>query len=220
MDHVRNGEIKKILVIDDDAAAREGFGFPIEELAIAPVLEDGPITDLERFVESVPRKAQAVLSDYRLTTSGVYSAFNGDEVVAACYRQGIPGLLCTQYTDVVTEVSRSLLRFIPSLLKTNSPAPETIRASLRHCQDELHGSFHPSRRPWRTLVRVHDASEDENYCHVIVPAWSPNQAIRLYLQDLPDAIRPLMTAGARLHAKVNISAHSFDEVYFDEWEED
>ena len=27
-----------------------------------------------------------------------------------------------------------------------------------------------------------------------------------------------MTAGARLHAKVNIGARSFEEVYFDEWE--
>ena len=217
--HLTNGAIKQILVVDDDAAAREGFGFPIEELQITPVLEDGPITNLERFVEDVPGRAQAVLCDYRLTASA-YSVFNGDEVVAACYRVGIPGILCTQYTDVVTEVNRRLLRFIPSLLKTSSPAPEAIRASLRHCQDELHGSFHPARRPWRTLVRVHDASDDANYCHVVVPAWSSDQVIRLYIQDLPDAIRPLMTAGARLHAKVNIGARSFDEVYFDEWEPD
>ena len=27
-----------------------------------------------------------------------------------------------------------------------------------------------------------------------------------------------MTAGARLHAKVNIGARSFEDVYFDEWE--
>ena len=90
--------IERILVVDDDAGAREGFGYPIEDLGITPVSEPGPITDLERFVEEIPDRAQAVVCDYRLKTDGAYSSFNGDEVIAACYRRGIPGLLCTQYT--------------------------------------------------------------------------------------------------------------------------
>ena len=139
-------------------------------------------------------------------------------MVAACYRRGIPGLLCTQYTNVGVEMIRGLRRFIPSLLNTSSPTPDDIRASLHACQEELSGSFHPARRPWRALVRVHDASPDEDYCHVIVPAWSADQEIRLYFEDLPKKIRPRMKTGARLHAKVNIGADSFEEVYFYEWE--
>ena len=210
--------IKRILVVADDAGAREGFGCPIEELGITPVSEPGPITDLRRFVEEVRGRAQAVVCDYRLKTDGAYSSFNGDEVVAACYRRGIPGLLCTQYTDVVVEMNRRLLRFIPSLLRTSSPTPQDIAASLRRCQAELAGSVHPARRPWRTLVRVRDAEEEAGHCHVVVPAWNAHQAIRLYFHDVPDEIAPCMTAGARLHAKVNIGARSFEEVYFDEWE--
>ena len=79
--------------------------------------------------------------------------------------------------------------------------------------------YHPARRPWRTLVRVDDVSQDGNYCHVVVPAWNPHQAIRLYFHDIPHDILPrLKTKGSRLHAKVNIGAVSFEDVYFDEWE--
>lgn len=212
-----NHAIERILIVDDDSAAREGFGYPIEELGITPVPEQGPITDLHRFLEEVPRRAQAVLCDYRLKTDGRYSSVNGDELVAACYRQGIPGLLCTQYSDVFVEMNRRLRRFIPALLTTSSPTPQVIDAALRRCRDELAGSVHPARRPWRTLVRVHDA-EEANYCHVVVPAWNPHKKIRLYFQDVPEEVRPRMGAGARLHAKVNIGADSFEEIYFDEWE--
>ena len=218
MKHRGSSVIERILVVDDDAAARQAFCVPIEELEITPVLEEGPITDLERFVEHVPRRAQAVLCNYRLKTDGTYSSYNGDEVVAACYRSGIPGLLYTQYPDVVDEMDRRLLRFIPSLLKTNSPTPEAIRAALHACQEELSGSIHPARQPWRTLVRVSGAPEEADYCHVVVPAWNADKEIRLYVRDLPAEIAPCMTAGSRLHAKVNIGADSSEDVYFDEWE--
>ena len=211
-------EIERILVVDDDAGAREGFGYPIEELGITPVSERGPITDLGRFVEAIPDRAQAVICDYRLKAEGTYSSYNGDEVIAECYRRGIPGLLCTQYTDVAVEMNRRLLRYIPSLLRTSSPTPQDIGASLLRCQEEIAGSVHPARRPWRTLVRVRDAEEEAGHCHVVVPAWDAHQAIRLYFRDLPGDIRPCMTPESRLHAQVNIGARSFEEVYFDEWE--
>ena len=218
MNNSSSSAIESILVVDDDAEAREGFCYSIEELEITPVLEEGPIKNLAQFVTQVPCRAHAVLCDYRLKASGTYSSYNGDEVVAACYRRGIPGLLCTPFTDVVFEMNRQRRRFIPSLLNTSSPTPQDIGDALRRCQEELAGSVHPAREPWRTLVRVHAGPTDAGYCHVIVPAWNANQAIRLYLEDLPDMIRPRMTTGARLHAKVNIGADSFEEVYFDEWE--
>lgn len=210
--------IERILIVDDDAGAREGVGCSVEELGITPVPEPGPITDLDKFVAKFPDEAQAVVCGYRLKTGGAYSSFNGDDVVAACYRRGIPGLLCTQYTDVVVEMNRRLLRFIPSLLRTSSPPPQDIAAALRRCQEELAGSVHPARRPWRTLVRVRAVEEEAGHCHVVVPAWDAHQAIRLYFHDIPDEIVPRLTAGERLHAKVNIGARSFKEVYFDEWE--
>ena len=83
---------------------------------------------------------------------------------------------------------------------------------------KLAGSVHPARRPWRTLVRVRDVSEEAGHCRVVVPAWNPHQAIQLHFHDIPDEIVLHMTAGARLHAKVNIGARSVEEICFDEWE--
>lgn len=80
------------------------------------------------------------------------------------------------------------------------------------------GSVHPAKRPWRTLVRVRDVSPEAGHCRVVVPAWNAHHAIRLYFRDIPDEAALRMTAGARLHAKVNIGARSREEVRFDEWE--
>ena len=210
--------IDRVLIVDDDAGARAGFAYSVEDLGMTPVAEEGPITDLRGFVGGVTSRARAVLCDYRLKAHGGYSSFNGDEIVAACYQHGIPSLLCTQYTDVVTEMNRRLLRFIPSLLKTSSPEPNAILSSLMRCQDELSGSFHPGRKPWRSLVRVHDVPQDCDYCHVVVPAWNPDQEVRLYFNDVPSGLHQIMRAGSRMHAQVNIGAGSVEDLYFDEWE--
>lgn len=98
-------------------------------------------------------------------------------------------------------------------LKLRRESPRGTDASLR-----LSGSVGPADRPWRTLVRVRDVAEEEGCCHVVVPAWNAHQAIRLYFNDVPDDIRPHMTAGARLHAMVNIGARGIEAVRFDAWE--
>lgn len=209
---------ERILVVDDDPGAREVFSFPIEELGKKAVKEKGPITDIREFIAEFPHKADAILSDYHLKKRGEYASFNGDVLVAECYKNGIPGLLCTQYTDVATELNRYHLRFIPSLLKTNSPDPDSILISLNRCRDEISGSFHPTRKPWRTLVRIDGVDEEGSYCHVIVPAWNPNQAIRLYFDSIPSELHRLLEPGRRLHALVNIGAESFEDVFFEKWE--
>lgn len=40
----------------------------------------------------------------------------------------------------------------------------------------------------------------------------------MHFQDIPRRVLPNMTGGLRLHAKVNIGAERFEDVYFDEWE--
>jgi len=216
---IQDRTISRVLVVDDNPAAREGFGYPIEELALVPVSEDGPLTDIGTFIAQLPGKADAILCDYHLMKHD-YASFNGDELTAACYKEGIPALLCTQFTDVDVTLNRNCLRYIPSLLRTSSPDPATIASSLDRCLQEIKGSFHPARKPWRTLVRVGDVGGDDRYCYVVVPAWNPRKQVRLYLDNLPADIRPLLCPGKRLHAQVNIGAPAYEELYFVEWERD
>jgi len=210
--------IETILVVDDESEARTGFGYSVEDLGLTPVEEEGPIGHLQGYVAKVRTKADAVLCDYRLRTRGSYSRFNGDAIVAECYRRGIPGVICTMYTDVFIEMSRVERRFIPSVIRTNSPDPDEVIRSLLFCRDEIHGIFHPARKPWRAMVRIEDVAEDADYCHAIVPTWNPHQAIRLSLQDIPESIRPSIAPGFRLFAYTNVGADNSDDVYFSKWE--
>ena len=218
MSSVTDSYIERILVVDDESEARVGFGYSVEDLGLTPVDEAGPINDLGRFVAELESKADAVLCDYRLKTQGAYSRFNGDAIVAECYRRGIPGVMCTMYTDVFVEMSRMDRRYIPSVIKTNSPDPGDVIRSLLFCREEIRGVFHPARKPWRALVRIEDVVEDADYCYAVVPTWNPHQAIRLALGDIPASIRPNVTAGFRLFAQINTGADSSDDVYFSEWE--
>ena len=47
---IQNSVISRMLIVDDDPSAREGYSYPVEELDIKPVLKHGPVTDVARFV--------------------------------------------------------------------------------------------------------------------------------------------------------------------------
>ena len=149
-----------------------------------------------------------------------YAACNGDELVAECYRADIPGILCTTFTDVGITIRRDCLRYIPALLKTNSPDPEALVEGLKRCIGEMKQVFRPARRPWRTLVRVVEMDEDGRYFYVVVPAWSPWKKIRLYNDGVPGKIRRLLKPGRRFHAQVNTGASSDEDLFFVSWESD
>jgi hypothetical protein len=215
--NIQSKEISRVLIIDDDPAAREGFGYPIEDLGLLPVYELGPVNDVETFLMTFGTKADAVLCDYHLKKHD-YAQFDGDILTAACFKAGIPSLLCTTFADGHDTINRQSLRFIPSFLRTHSPAPMEIVAAYESCLREMQGNFLPSRRPWRTLVRVVEMENDDGYFYVVVPGWSPSTKIKLYLTDLPVKIRDIIQLGKRLHAQVNIGADCYEDLFFDEWE--
>lgn len=220
---IQNRTISSVLVVDDDPYAREGFGYPIEELGLEPILEKGPINNIRNFLADLPAKADVVLCDYHLKKRD-YAMYNGDVLLAECYKASIPGLLCTTYTDIDVTLNRDCLRYIPSLLLTTSPEPQMILSSLDHCIQEIDGTFQPCRKPWRTLVRVDEFIRGDNtedlvgYCYVFVPAWNPQKRIRLYINNFPPEIKPLLEPGKRLHAHVNLGADTYEELYFVNWE--
>lgn len=74
-------EINRVLVVDDDPAARDSFSEILADMGLSPISEPGPLDDLRKFVEAVPKIADAVFADYKLKPRN-YSIFQGDSLVA------------------------------------------------------------------------------------------------------------------------------------------
>jgi CheY-like chemotaxis protein len=211
-------EIKRALIVDDDPNVRDVYAFAVEELGIEPVFEDGPLLRLEDAIGNLRNKADALVCDYHLRKKN-YSAFNGDLLVAESYKQAIPGLLCTSYTDFDVTLMRHRRRYIPGLIKPDDLTPATIVSAFRRCLRESLGKFDHSRRPWRTLIRIDEVPADERFFYVVVPGWKPDTKVRVYLDDLPDNFKPLIREGKRLHAAVNVGAEREEELFFEKWED-
>ena len=214
---IEEKKISRVLIVDDDLAARDGYGYPVEELDLEPIMVPGPINTPESFVAEARQSAHAVVCDYHLRKHN-YASFDGDILVAECYKVGIPGILCTTFTDVDVMIRRDCLRFIPALLKTNSPEPGALVDAWRKALREMCDTFHPTRKPWRTLVRVAEVDDDGGYLYAIVPSWSPHHKIRVYMDNLPSEIHHLVKPGKRFHAQVNTGAESHEDLFFVSWE--
>lgn len=215
---IGNRTINKVLIVDDDQNLRQGYGYPIEDLGLEPVYETGPLRNLEESLKQMFGKADALVCDYHLRIKN-FSQFNGDQLVASLNRERFPALLCTTYTDSDLTVMRSKRRYIPTLLKPATYNPVTIRHGFERCIREGEGIFDPSRRPWRTLVRIAEVEEKGGYFYVIVPGWNADEKIRVYLDDVPGGVRKLIQPSRRFHAQVNLGAEAPEEMYFSEWEE-
>ena len=211
-------KIGTVSIIDDDPEARTGYGYTIEDLNLKPLLQDmGPRDDLDTYIELVGAKADAILCDYRLRQRN-YSYFDGDEIVAACYRKGIPALLCTAYSDWDVTMMRQLRRFIPVLVKTEDLSPEVIARGFERCIKEISGEVPPSRVASRTQIRVVESEPDGGYFYAVIPGWSASKKIRITIAEVPEGMRALLTPDARLHALVNVGAESIEELFISDWE--
>ena len=209
--------VRRVLVVDDDPGVREVYEFALEELKLEAVFEAGPLRDVAVALRSLRRKADALVCDYHLRKRN-YSLFDGDLFVAESYKRGVPGLLCTSYNDFDITLMRTKRRFIPSLVKAEEVNPDNIVRAFTRCIFEREGRFDPSRKPWRALVRVEEVVAEQEYCYVVVPAWRPEEKIRLFFDDLAPGVRGKLREGLRFHAEVNIGVDRTEELYFANWE--
>jgi len=209
--------IKRITIVDDDPGARETYEYIWDDLHVQSKQEAGPINDSGKFLKRMMKQSHALLCDYHLKKK-VYATFDGDELVERCYKASFPAILCTSYTDYDLTLMRSRRRFVPILLKPNELDRDTIINGFERCIKEFKGEFLPSRKPWRTLVRVEEVELAEKYFYAVVPGWNLRKKIRLYVDDLPREMQPLVTPGKRFHAQVNVGAKSEEELYFHAWE--
>jgi hypothetical protein len=214
---IANRTISRVVVIDDSPELRQQYEYPLEELGLDVVYEEGPLETVEKSIDLLRSKGDAIVCDYHLRKKN-FSRENGDHLVALSNSTDLPALLCTTYTDSDITVMRSKRRFIPSLLKPATFIPELIVQGFERCVLEAKGKFEASRKPWRTLVRVADVDEAGKYFYAVVPGWDTDQKLRVYLDDIPSECQRIVKLGHRFHAIVNVGANSPDELYFTNWE--
>lgn len=214
-------EVNIISIIDDSEQAREMYELPMEELDITPHSVAGPIEDLKTFVTETVKISQAAICDHHLKV-GSYAHFDGAELVANWYTQKFPAILCSRYDEASIDEMRKFRKNIPVLIKPAELDPHMIVTGIEKCIAEFKEIFQPSRKAWRSLIRVEDIDKESNkknpYVYVTIPSWNNNTVIRLMMLDLPKGVQDRISMGVRFHAHVNIGAESQSELYFDQWE--
>ncbi len=213
--------IDRVDIVDDKPDARRIIAMSVDEVALTPVHEDGPLPPLGPFVQAAMKKADAAICDYKLNL-GKYAQFNGAEAVANFYERKWPALLCTTWGKADIDAMRAYRRKIPILISTDELNPDTIAIGFECCIREFKGEFSPRRRPWRTMVRVEDVDEKMNpkMFFVVLPGWSSSDKVRLRLDIVPTDLQKKIKRGVRFHAQVNKGTEDQDDLYFDNFEFD
>jgi hypothetical protein len=117
---------------------------------------------------------------------------------------------------------RQYLRRIPVLIHTDDINPDSIAKGLENCIREFNNDFLPTRRPWRTMVRVEDVDENTvpKMFFAVLPGWHSSDKIRLPLDLIPSELHNKIKPGVRFHAQVNKGAENQDDLYFDNFQFD
>lgn len=211
---LQNRSITRALIVDDDPEARHSYEYIIEELELDPLPVEGPLESVPAFIDTI-EMSDVLLCDYHLKLRN-YATCDGDQLVAECYKANIPAVLCTTFTDAV--LRRDCLRYIPGLIKSGNPEPNALVNGWGRCLSELNGLFEPSRRPWRTLVRIAELDDQRQLAYVIVPPWDVRKKIPIDMDSLPSAIRNRLAPDRRFHAMVNTGADNHEDLFFESWE--
>ena len=215
--NIEGRSVTRISIVDDDRAVRQSYELSVQELGLQPLNEAGPLGTLEEFAPKVPARADAAVCDFKLRVKK-YAGFDGAALVARWYDSGFPALLCTRYDRASADEIRQFRSKIPVMLTPNDLDPEQIVKGLTICLRELKGAAAPSRQLWPTVVRVEDVDfERSPSAYLIVPAWNPNESIRLLLANMPVEVQGLFKPEARLMAQVNLGAESYEDLFFQDW---
>lgn len=212
--------IQKVRIVEDDPHTRASLAETVTDAKFEPVLEEGPLPDLKDFTKSAIRDTDAFIFDHYLKKKQ-YAPFDGAEAVAFLYKKS-PSLLCTTWGKAVIDTMRVYRRRIPVLIRSDDLDLDTITVGFEYCIREFNGNFSPSRRPWRTLVRIEEVDEEMKppMFFVVLPGWYSSDKIRLPLDLIPPDLRKKIKPGVRFHTQVNKGAENQDDLYFDNFEFD
>jgi len=217
---VGDKKIEKVEIVDDNPKAREAMAWHIVDAKLEAIKAPGPLGRLPAFVSLSLKSADAAVCDHKLGLIGKYAEFDGAQAVAELYSRGFPAVLCTNFAKSDIDTIRLYRRKIPSLIRTDDVDPDGLVEGFVKCVKEIKGDFVPSRKPWRTLIRVEELLEDVKplTLNVVLPGWSSNERVRIPLDIFPSQFRQQIMADTRFHAMVNLGAEDPNELFFDEFE--
>lgn len=216
MVQIEGKAISEVAVVDDDESGRAAFALAVEELDASPIDVTGPV-ESALDVTGLLSNGGGVICDYHMTMS-TYSRVNGAQLAAEIFSTGHPVILCTKWEDAHIDEMRLYRARIPVLLRPDDLSPDAIVDGFGRCLREQHGEWLPDRRPWRTLIRFEDIDATRAFAFIVIPAWDPNQVVRLPFDCLPVDTDPRDLVERRVHARVNIGAERHEELFFLEWE--
>ena len=211
-------DIHRVKIEDDDMGARQGIAFGVEDADLTPLSVDGPLPNIDQFVQEAVASADAVICDHHLK-QGTYACFNGAQAVALFYRKQFPALLCTAWSKADIDEIRRYRREIPSLIPAN-PDPDLIIRGFEVCIDEYKGKFLPGREPVKTIVRIEDIGHEQKagFVYAVVPGWNSREVVRFSLDIVSKSLREHVKPDVRFYAKVNIGAEDQADLYFYDFE--
>jgi FixJ family two-component response regulator len=210
--------ISRVAVIDDDADKRDSLSEFVSDAQFTPIIIPGPFRKIDKFVSTIKSQADAAICDHRLQTRK-YASFFGAEAVASLYTNGVPAILITSWGKVDEGLMRSHRSQIPVLMAREDLSCEEIIKALEICVKEISGEVLPTRKTWRTLLRVEGLTKVGNkiMADIIIPSWNPNEGVRVPI-ELFGRLRNKVAAGRRFFAKVNTGAVNSADLYFKDFE--
>ena len=216
---------RKVALVDDDPTAAAALSVILEDAGYEAIEVVDPLESIDVAVARIQRVASAAICDHRLSPRGLAS-FSGAELVAQLYSTAFPAVLISQYFKIDQNVSiRRYRSRIPMLLARDEVGPDQLADAIRVCSDEIGGRRLPSRRGWRTLVRVvaKEVEGGEDVLDAIIPGWRPDEAVRFpaellgrHRNSLPEERSDRLEL--RYFASVNIGAEDAGELYLEGFE--
>jgi CheY-like chemotaxis protein len=227
-------QIHKIAIIDDEEQSRETLAETLQLIGFEPFIVQDTFTKVSDLAAYIKKNAQAVICDHRLSDRGL-APFTGAELMPLLYRDKVPSLLMTQYTETDINVSiRKYRESIPIVIGRDDLVDlyDLDRIGIKFnkgfetCSQEFQGIMSSIRRPHRTLINIVDITTDsgEDVVEVFIPSWNPYRAVRFPISQIPKEIMTTVRDSldrkeeACLFACVNTGADKADDLYFTRFE--
>jgi len=205
-------KIQQVAIFDDDPDVRELLAGKVEDADLIPIVQSEPIASLEVCIQTIRDQGSAAIFDNRLfRRNSDYANFSGIQAVKLLYLMCIPALLVTTYFHSDISEIREYLPYAPAIIKPDGLNSDMIIKGFEICQNEFAGKFTSERKPWRSLVRVDEISEDKKSVYVVIPSWNASEKILLPISIFP--VQDERIEGMRFFAKVNIGAENYTDLY-------